>query len=173
MLKFSLIRATFRIDIYSTAVWFLVSDCLNTRSINFATMAGNSTSRGHLSRHVASSPIHPFRRSRVLTLSFLFSSLALRSSSHAFASPLVSFSSSSGALVKVSLFERRLVRIRFVSRRLLEVFWFLRVPRDRTIHRETHDFVVSLPLSLCRVPKSLCRATHLFSRDATNTTIDL
>lgn len=116
-------------------------------------MAGNSTSRGHLSHHVASSPIHPFRRSRVLTLSFLFSSSLLRSSSHVSTSPLVSFSSSSGALVKVSLFERRLVRVRFVSRRLLEVFWFLRVPIERFTVRLT------ISLSLSRFPYAVFQTT--------------
>lgn len=41
--------------------------------INSATMAGNSTSPGHPSRHIASSPIHPSWRSCVLALSFFSS----------------------------------------------------------------------------------------------------
>jgi len=93
------------------------------RAIINSAMAGNSTCPEHPSHRVASSPIHPFRGSRVLALSFFSSSsLFALPFARSLPSPLVSFSSSSGALVKVSLFERRLVLVRLVSRRLLEGF---------------------------------------------------
>jgi len=47
------------------------------RAVINSAMAGNSTCPEHPSHRVASSPIHPFRRSRVLALSFFSSSSLL------------------------------------------------------------------------------------------------
>lgn len=122
----------------SIVITYIVSNFESARYmiINPAiSMAGNSTSPKHLLHHVATSLIHllakePHPRPLVFRRGSSFSP------SRVHLLP-VSFSSSSGALVKVSLFERRHVLVRFVSRRLLEGFWLFWVPIERLTVRFT------------------------------------